>query len=41
MAVRFTAKTADKLCELLRTTIDEVRTRQKTIYKRARATRRA
>ena len=32
MAVRFTAKTADKLCELLRTTIDEVRTRQKTIY---------
>lgn len=32
MAVRFTAKTADKLCELLRTTIDEVRTRQKTVY---------
>ena len=32
MAVRFTAKTADKLCDLLRTTIDEVRSRQKTVY---------
>ncbi|MBP3438420.1 MAG: RNA polymerase sigma factor RpoD [Sutterella sp.] len=32
MAVRFTAKTADRLCEMLRTTIEGVRTRQKTVY---------
>lgn len=32
MAIRFTAKTADKLCEMLRMTIDEVRTRQKVMY---------
>ena len=32
MAIRFTAKTADKLCEMLRATIEEVRTRQKTMY---------
>ena len=32
MAIRFTAKTADKLCELLRATIEEVRARQKTMY---------
>ncbi len=32
MAVRFTAKTADRLCEMLRTTIDGVRSREKTVY---------
>ena len=32
MAVRFTAKTADRLCEMLRTTIEGVRSRQKTVY---------
>ena len=32
MAVRFTAKTAGRLCDMLRTTIEGVRSRQKTVY---------
>ena len=30
--IRFTAKTADRLCDLLRATIDEVRSREKIVY---------
>ncbi len=32
MGVRFTAKTADRLCEVLRTTVEDVRARQKRMY---------
>ncbi len=30
--IRFTAKNADRLCDLLRSTIDEVRSREKVVY---------
>lgn len=32
MGLRFTAKTADRLCETLRTTVDGIRNREKAIY---------
>lgn len=32
MGVRFTAKTADRLCDVLRTTVEEVRSREKALY---------
>ncbi len=32
MSVRFTAKAADKLCEVLRATVEEIRVYQKTLY---------
>ena len=32
MGIRFTAKTADRLCEVLRATVEEIRTYQKTLY---------
>mgnify|MGYP001297151527 FL=1 len=32
MGVRFTAKTADRLCDVLRATVEEVRSREKALY---------